>query len=44
MIAGIRPQVAFAMVQLGMGTGSVATALDLQEGLVSSTADSPRRM
>jgi rsbT antagonist protein RsbS len=34
VIVGIRPEVAFAMVQLGMGTGSVATALDLQEGLV----------
>ena len=34
MIVGIRPEVAFAMVQLGMGTGPVATALDLQEGLV----------
>ena len=34
MIVGIRPEVAFAMVQLGMGTGSVATALDLEEGLV----------
>ena len=34
VIVGIRPEVAFAMVQLGMGTGSVATALDLEEGLV----------
>jgi rsbT antagonist protein RsbS len=34
VIVGIRPEVAIAMVQLGMGTGSVATALDLQEGLV----------
>jgi rsbT antagonist protein RsbS len=34
VIVGIRPEVAFAMVQLGMGTGSVTTALDLQEGLV----------
>jgi rsbT antagonist protein RsbS len=25
--------VAFAMVELGMGTGSVYTALDLEEGL-----------
>jgi rsbT antagonist protein RsbS len=32
VIVGIRPEVAFAMVQLG--TGSVATALDLEEGLI----------
>ena len=34
VIVGIRPEVALAIVQLGMGTGSVATALDLEEGLV----------
>jgi rsbT antagonist protein RsbS len=34
VIVGIQPDVAFAMVQLGMGTGSVPTALDLEEGLV----------
>jgi rsbT antagonist protein RsbS len=34
VIVGIQPDVAFAMVQLGMGTGSVYTALDLEEGLV----------
>ena len=33
VIVGIQPDVAFAMVQLGMGTGSVATALDLEDGL-----------
>jgi len=33
VIVGIQPDVAFAMVQLGMGTGSVFTALDLEEGL-----------
>ena len=33
VIVGIQPDVAFAMVSLGMGTGSVATALDLEEGL-----------
>ena len=32
VIVGIQPDVAFAMVQLGMGTGSVHTALDLEEG------------
>ena len=34
VIVGIRPEVALAMVQLGMGRGSVASALDLEEGLV----------
>ena len=33
VLVGIQPDVAFAMVQLGMGTGSVHTALDLEEGL-----------
>ena len=33
VIVGIQPDVAFAMVQLGMTTGSVHTALDLEEGL-----------
>lgn len=33
VIVGIQPEVAFAMVRLGMGTGSVVTALDLEEGL-----------
>jgi rsbT antagonist protein RsbS len=33
VIVGIQPDVAFAMVQLGMDTGAVSTALDLEEGL-----------
>ena len=33
VIVGIQPDVAHAMVQLGMSVGSVATALDLEEGL-----------
>jgi rsbT antagonist protein RsbS len=33
VIVGIQPEVAFAMVRLGMDTGSVFTALDLEEGL-----------
>jgi rsbT antagonist protein RsbS len=33
VIVGIQPDVAFAMVSLGMGTGDVTTALDLEEGL-----------
>jgi rsbT antagonist protein RsbS len=33
VIVGIQPDVAFAMVELGMDTGTVVTALDLEEGL-----------
>jgi rsbT antagonist protein RsbS len=33
VIVGIQPDVAFAMVELGMDTGGVHTALDLEEGL-----------
>ena len=34
VIAGIQPEVAFAMVQLGVTLESEATALDLEEGLI----------
>ena len=34
VIVGIQPDVAFAMVRLGMDTGTVSTALDLEEGLL----------
>ncbi len=33
VIVGIQPDVAVAMVLLGMGTGTVPTALDLEEGM-----------
>ena len=33
VIVGIQPEVAFAMVQLGLALGDVETALDLEEGL-----------
>ncbi len=33
VIVGIQPEVAFTMVRLGLGPGSVPTALDLEEGL-----------
>ena len=33
VIVGIQPEVAFAMVQLGLGFEDVHTALDLEEGL-----------
>ncbi|HEX7474682.1 MAG TPA: STAS domain-containing protein [Dehalococcoidales bacterium] len=33
IIVGIQPEVAFAMVQLGLSLAGVSTALDLEEGL-----------
>ncbi len=33
VIVGIQPDVAYALVRLGMGTGAVPTALDLEAGL-----------
>jgi rsbT antagonist protein RsbS len=33
VIVGIQPEVAFALVRLGMNLAGVATALDLEEGL-----------
>ena len=33
VLVGIQPEVAFAMVQLGMNLEDVSTALDLEEGL-----------
>ena len=33
VIVGIRPEVAFAIVQLGLSLEGVSTALDLEEGL-----------
>jgi rsbT antagonist protein RsbS len=33
VVVGIQPDVAFAMVSLGMSTGTLDTALDLEEGL-----------
>ena len=34
VVVGIQPEVAFAMVELGMSTEALITALDLEEGLV----------
>jgi len=46
VIVGIQPEVAFAMVQLGLTLEDVATALDLEEGLryldASARAGIPR--
>jgi len=33
VIVGIQPDVAYAMVELGMNTATIETALDLEEGL-----------
>ncbi len=33
VIVGIQPEVAFAMVQLGLALDDIATALDLEEGI-----------
>ena len=33
VIVGIQPDVAFSMVQLGLGVGEISTALDLDGGL-----------
>jgi rsbT antagonist protein RsbS len=43
VIVGIQPDVAFAMVALGMGTGSVDTALDLEEGMALLDSRLPQR-
>src|SRR5262252_9682193 len=41
-IVGIQPEVAFAMVQLGLALGGVQTALDLEEGLILLKQGTPR--
>lgn len=44
VIVGIQPEVAFAMVQLGLRLDGISTALDLEEGLVlalSQNAETP---
>jgi rsbT antagonist protein RsbS len=34
VVVGIQPEVAFAMVQLGLSLDGIATALDLEEGML----------
>ncbi len=42
IIVGIQPEVAFAMVQLGLSLAGVETALDLEEGLAIMTREKPQ--
>jgi rsbT antagonist protein RsbS len=41
IIVGIQPDVAFAMVELGLTLEGMATALDLEEGLALLTLRRP---
>lgn len=43
VVVGIQPDVAFAMVSLGMSTETLITALDLEEGLAYLDSRLPRR-
>src|SRR3989449_11729518 len=43
VIAGIQPDVAFAMVQLGLTLEGIGTALDLEEGLAFLNAKAKER-
>jgi rsbT antagonist protein RsbS len=43
VIVGIQPDVAFAMVQLGLNLEGVATGLDLEEGLAEVAREGRRR-
>ncbi len=38
VVVGIQPEVAFAMIQLGLSLDDVATALDLEEGMAMLAA------
>jgi len=44
VIVGIQPEVAFAMVQLGLTLKGIATALDLEEGLAFLDRQVKRRL
>jgi len=43
VVVGIQPEVAFAMVQLGLELGEISTALDLDEGLAAIRGPRPLR-
>jgi len=44
IVVGIQPEVAFAMVQLGLSLEGIATALDLEEGLAQLRAKDGSRV
>jgi rsbT antagonist protein RsbS len=44
VIVGIQPEVAFAMVQLGLALKNIPTALDLEEGLAYLDARTTERV
>jgi rsbT antagonist protein RsbS len=44
VIVGVQPEVAFAMVQLGLALKSIPTALDLEEGLAYLDSRTKARM
>ena len=44
VIVGIQPEVAFAMVQLGLALKNIPTALDLEEGLAYLDARTTERL
>jgi rsbT antagonist protein RsbS len=43
VVVGIQPEVAFAMVQLGLALDGIATALDLEEGMTMLLARKVKR-
>jgi rsbT antagonist protein RsbS len=44
VVVGIQPEVAFAMVQLGLSLDGIATVLDLEEGLDFIAEERPREL
>lgn len=44
VVAGIRPEVAMTMVELGLDLGGITTALDIEHGLAGLRARAGRRV